>query len=138
MAKRLLVPVDGSPPSRRALEFAAAEWPDADVLLLYVIDPVDAGYRPGAIPTESEEWLREAKADARELLDSYRETAPAGAETLTRVGRPASTIVEVAEETDVDHVVVGSHGRKGVQRLLLGSVAESVARRSPVPVTIAR
>ena len=43
-----------------------------------------------------------------------------------------------AEENDIDHIVVGSHGRGGVSRMLLGSVAETVARRSSVPVTIIR
>ncbi|MFW6265865.1 MAG: universal stress protein, partial [Halanaeroarchaeum sp.] len=42
------------------------------------------------------------------------------------------------EETDVDHVVIGSHGRSGVGRILLGSVAERVVRRSPTPVTVVR
>ena len=59
-------------------------------------------------------------------------------ETAIEVGRPAATIVEEARERDVDHIVVGSHGRTGASRILLGSVAETVARRSPVPVTIVR
>jgi nucleotide-binding universal stress UspA family protein len=47
-------------------------------------------------------------------------------------------IVTYADENDVDHVVLGSHGRKGLTRVLLGSVAEAVVRRSPVPVTVVR
>jgi nucleotide-binding universal stress UspA family protein len=46
--------------------------------------------------------------------------------------------VDYAAEHDIDHIVVGSHGRTGASRILLGSVAETVARRSPVPVTIVR
>jgi len=140
MADRVLVPIDGSPHSRRALEFAVEEWPDATFLLLSVVDPVDARSTRGFFPTENEEWVREAKADARELIDDYRSSVPEGTHTDARVevGRPAQTIVEVAEEGDVDHVVMGSHGRKGVQRVLLGSVTESVARNAPVPVTIVR
>jgi len=55
-----------------------------------------------------------------------------------RVGRPARAIEECAEEAAVDHVVIGSHGRDGIARILLGSVAETVVRRSPVPVTAVR
>jgi nucleotide-binding universal stress UspA family protein len=57
---------------------------------------------------------------------------------VTEIGRPSRAIVEYAEEHDIDHIVMGSHGRSGVTRILLGSVAETVVRRSPVPVTIVR
>lgn len=57
---------------------------------------------------------------------------------VTEFGRPARTIVEYVEDHDVDHVVVGSHGRSGLSRTLLGSVAERVVRRSSVPVTVVR
>jgi len=59
-------------------------------------------------------------------------------ETAVETGPPARTIVEYADENDADQIVIGSHGRSGVSRVLLGSVAETVARRSPVPVTIVR
>jgi nucleotide-binding universal stress UspA family protein len=54
------------------------------------------------------------------------------------VGRPAREIVDYADENDIDHVVMGSHGRSGVSRIVLGSVAENVVRKSSVPVTVAR
>jgi nucleotide-binding universal stress UspA family protein len=59
-------------------------------------------------------------------------------DTTAEVGGPANAIVECAEEESVDHIVTGSHGRSGVTRILLGSVAETVVRRSPVPVTVVR
>jgi nucleotide-binding universal stress UspA family protein len=137
MVERVLVPVDGSPPSRRALEFVAEEWPDASVVLVHVIDPKSgADARP--LPSGSEEWYREAQAEAAELFETYREALPADVETRTTVGAVPEGITAVAEEADVDVVVVGSHGRTGVHRVLLGSVAEAVARRAPVPVTIVR
>ncbi|MFA1611951.1 universal stress protein [Halobellus rubicundus] len=146
MPRHVLVPLDGSPQALYAVRFVADEWPDARVTLLHVIDPVQAGYRAGVLPTGSEDWYQEAKADAeeilaegRDLLAGERESDGAAAvETVTEVGRPAATIVEQARDRDADHVAVGSHGRRGVSRLLLGSVAEHVARRSPVPVTIVR
>ncbi|MFB6252855.1 MAG: universal stress protein [Halobellus sp.] len=144
MPRHVLVPVDGSPQSMHALRFVAGEWADADVTLLYVIDPVQAGYSAGVLPTGSEDWYQEAKTEAETTLEEGRDTVMSerasndDVETAIEVGRPATTIVEQARERDADHVVVGSHGRRGVSRLLLGSVAEHVARRSPVPVTIVR
>ncbi len=59
-------------------------------------------------------------------------------ETEVETGKPARKIFEFVSENDVDQIVMGSHGRSGVSRLLLGSVAESVIRRSPVPVIVVR
>ena len=140
MPRHVLVPVDGSPQSLHAVGFVSAEWDDVAVTLLHVINPVQAGYRAGVLPSGSEGWFREAKAEAEEILGeaSAQLETDGDVRTAIEVGRPAATIVEEARERDVDHVVVGSHGRRGVSRLVLGSVAEHVARRSPVPVTIVR
>ncbi|MDS0299643.1 universal stress protein [Halogeometricum sp. S1BR25-6] len=139
MIRHLLIPVDGSPQSVEALRFAASEWGDARVTLLHVIDPVN-GSRASAVPSGSEEWYDDARERAESLLEEARTVLPADAtvETRIEVGRPAATILDVAREGAVDHVVLGSHSREGISRILLGSVAEAVARRSPVPVTVAR
>jgi nucleotide-binding universal stress UspA family protein len=140
MPRHVLVPVDGSPQSLHALGFVSEEWDDTRVTLLHVINPVQAGYRAGVLPSGSEEWYQEAQAEAEEILAEARAQLVDDADVRTEidVGRPAATIVEAARDLDADHVVVGSHGRRGVSRLVLGSVAEHVARRSPVPVTIVR
>ncbi|MFB6281098.1 MAG: universal stress protein [Haloferacaceae archaeon] len=140
MAERLLVAVDGSPPAETALAFAADEWPGATHLLLHVIDPIAGGYDVAAVGPTSEEWYERERERAERLLDAARESLDGPAETHVEVGRPARTIVEAAgaDALDPDHVVVGSHGREGVSRVLLGSVAETVVRRSPVPVTVVR
>ena len=140
MPSHVLVPVDGSPQSLQALRFVSTEWVDVRVTLLHVINPVQRGYRAGVLPSGSEDWYQDARADAEEILEEAQVELDVDGETATRteVGRPAATIVEVAGGDEFDHVVVGSHGRRGVSRLVLGSVAEHVARRSPVPVTIVR
>lgn len=139
MSKRILVAVDGSPRSEQALSFAVEEWPDATLTLLHVINPVEAGYSPGAgVPSGAEEWYESADAEATELLDRLRGEFAPDARVVTEVGRPAQTIVEVARGDEYDHVVLGSHGRRGLSRILLGSVAEAVVRDSPVPVTVVR
>jgi len=90
------------------------------------------------LPGSSEAWYEKARETAREHVDAARELADRPVDTRIEVGSPARVIVDVAEEGPFDHVVIGSHGREGVSRILLGSVAEGVARRSPVPVTVAR
>ena len=141
MTKRLLVPLDESPQAETAVEYALTEFPDAEITLLHVIDPVDGGHavRTG-VPVAGEEWYETAREDAEELFERARALAEehgATAETATDVGRPARTIVEFADG-EFDGIVMGSHGRSGVSRILLGSVAETVVRRSSVPVTVVR
>ncbi|MFB6353757.1 MAG: universal stress protein [Halobacteriales archaeon] len=142
MTEHVLVPHDGSPQADDALDHALAEYPGATITVLHVIDPTDAGYSAGAmLPDFSEAWYEQAKASAADLFARVRERAADHAgelETVRELGRPARIIVEYADEHDVDHVVIGSHGRTGVSRILLGSVAETVARRSPAPVTVIR
>lgn len=133
---------DGTPQAESALDHALAEFPDADLVVLNAIDPGEAGYGTrAAAPNYPEEWYEEARETAEETLAEAEERARAAdvdVETTVEVGGPATAIVEYAEDHDVDHIVTGSHGRTGVSRILLGSVAESVIRRSPVPVTVVR
>jgi nucleotide-binding universal stress UspA family protein len=138
----ILVPIDGSPQSDAALEYALEEFETAQITVLNVIDPIEAGYTSQAtVPGYSEEWFEQSKTAADELFEDAQEVAAGHdveLETATEVGRPSRTIVSYAEDNDIDHIVIGSHGRSGVTRILLGSVAENVVRRSPIPVTIVR
>lgn len=146
--RRFLVPVDGSPLSRQALEYVLTEHDPEAVTVLHVIDPSEPAFsaleevdvREQPIHG-SEEWYERAETAAEELLaDVCRETPmdDVDVETVIEVGEPPQVIVDRAEAGDFDHVLLGSHGRTGLDRLLLGSVAERVARRSPVPVTVVR
>ncbi|MFC7166081.1 universal stress protein [Halospeciosus flavus] len=136
---RILVPVDESEQSTHALEYALEEFEADELVLIHVLDPAET-HLVSALSVPSDEWLERSQEAAEELFDEARATAAEFdveiAETATPVGQPARSIVTYAEENDVDHIVIGSHGRSGVSRVLLGSVAEAVVRRSPVPVTI--
>ena len=138
--KRILVPLDGSEQAWDAFEYAVDEFPTGTIVLLHVIDPVEAGYTASAtVPGYTEQWYEQAKERAENLFEDARSRASdADIETEIEVGRPSRIIVEFTDELDIDQIVMGSHGRSGVSRILLGSVAEAVVRRSPVPVTITR
>lgn len=151
MATAILVPMDGSPLSHRALETAFTENPDGDIVVLHVIDPMDPGYSYYPFDSTSdldreprhgsEEWYDRAREMAEELFEETREIAEehdAELATELQVGDPAHVIVDVVEDLDIDHVIMGSHGRDEDTRILLGSVTESVAYRSPTRVTLVR
>ncbi|MFC6988592.1 universal stress protein [Haloplanus sp. GCM10025708] len=142
MTNQILVPVDGSEPSEKALDFALEQFPDADVVALTVVDPTDIGYASiEATPNTFQKLHEAARKEAERVLGEARDRAAERDReigTETSVGAPSRAIVDYAEEHDVDQIVIGSHGRKGVTRVLLGSVAEAVVRRSPVPVTVVR
>lgn len=136
---RVLVPVDGSPPSDEALQYAIEQFSDDEFVALYVMDPVDGATAWG--PASGEDWLSTAEKHAENVLENANDKATeAGVEMTTdsTIGRPANAIVEYAQENGLDHIVIGSHGRDGISRVLLGSVAETVVRRASVPVTVFR
>lgn len=143
MPDSILVPVDGSDPARAALEFALEKFPEAHVVLYHSINPFNVAERSN--PPEkmrSEFWseqVEEANEESAEILAEAEERVDADSrevEVESEIGPATHNIVSTVEERDVDQVVMGSHGRTGVTRVVMGSVAEKVVRRSPVPVTI--
>jgi nucleotide-binding universal stress UspA family protein len=141
MSKRILVGTDDSEQAAAALSFAADEWPDAELVLLAVIDPAEGGFAATrGVPTGAEERYERERTEAESRLAETADSLEfdGTVETATTVGKPAAGIVEYAGDDGVDHIVVGSHGRRGISRILLGSVAEAVVRNAPVPVTVVR
>lgn len=143
MSKKILVPIDESDRSTQALEFALEEFSEDELTVVHVINPDDVFMAEGrGSSVESYDNIRKRhEGDAEKLLDAARErAAEAGLELETEIldGDVAKAIIEYAGERDVDHIVLGSHGRTGARRILLGSVAEKIVRRSPVPVTVVR
>lgn len=136
----VLVAFNDSEPAREALEFALEEHPGADVTVLHVINPYDTSYGEAA-HFGLESVLETRREEAEELFERAREVASdheGDLETATAVGEPADETLSYLEENPIDRVYVGSHGRSGLSRVLLGSVAERIVRRAPVPVTIVR
>lgn len=142
MVEHVLVPLDGSERSWAAFSYALEQFPDAELVVLHVVDPIEAGFSAMAtVPGYPEEWYEKEKEAAQTLFDEATEEADehgVALRTALEHGRPTREILKYVDANDVDHVVMGSHGRAGVTRILLGSVAEAVVRRSPVPVTVVR
>lgn len=144
MTRHVLVPIDGSDHSEKALEHVLEELSDAEITLLHVINPVssfDYGSDEYFDADGYQDHLNRQREEGQALLETYRETAAErgiGVETVLETGSPARRILETIEDTGVDRVVMGSRGRSGVGRVLFGSVAETVTRRASVPVTIVR
>lgn len=137
MYNRILVPTDGSEEGEHAVAHALdlAEAHGAAVHTLYVVNT--ASY--AGLPMESswegvDELLR---SDAEAAVESVEELAAGRdvtVETAVTEGSPSRQIVRYAENNGCDLIVMGTHGRGGLDRLLLGSVTEKVVRSSSVPV----
>lgn len=136
----VVVGVDFSAPSKKALDAAVALAAalQADVVVVHANEPLPLGAKRGAldpvtqlkVDTEAEEvatlsrtWVAQAGKKAKVAL-------------VTRTGKPADVVVDEAVRRKAAYVVVGSHGRTGLRKAVLGSVAEAVVRASPVPVVV--
>jgi nucleotide-binding universal stress UspA family protein len=138
MTSRVLVAVDGSAESQLAFTHAIARFPDAHIVILHVIEPfADHTKAGGHTGSRSEQAFERGQ----QLLDETveRNTEHAGMISTELIyGRPVHVIPRYIETNGIDEIVIGSRGRDGTARLLLGSVAETVVRRVPVPVTVVR
>ena len=142
MTDDVLVAMDDSPLGREALAFALETFPDARITVVHVASP-----ELDMLPQDTEEVV----------VGSLDEVAGAGDETAASVfdavseiagdrdvavtfltGEPKRRVAEYAEGEGFDHVVLGTHGRSGLSRALIGSVAEAVARETAVPTTLVK
>jgi len=132
-AQKILFPVDFSEAGQRALELATSLARDsgATLIIAHVEEPPMA-YGGGDMYYGVEEPNHE---ELRASLAAVVPTDPAlPCIHKLMIGDPAEAIVQLAEADHVDLIVMGTHGRTGLTRLLMGSVAEAVVRRAPCPV----
>ncbi|KTG21461.1 universal stress protein [Haloferax profundi] len=146
MYDHILIPTDGSKTAEYAVDQAVdvATKYDATVHALYVIDVDATSYSLGA---EQVDRLRqghldempEVKADADDATGYVADIAAdhgLSVEEHVTAGEPARAIRNFVESNDIDLVVMGSHGRSGLSRVILGSVTEKVLRRTRLPVLV--
>ena len=144
MYEAILIPTDGSKGSERAIVngLDIAQQYDATVHALYVIDTaelLEVGYSGNRSDFEAtiEPLEDEAKRAVRDIGERARQH-DVDVITVVREGVPYETIMEYVDEADVDLIVMGTHGRRGLPRYLLGSVTEKVVRVADVPVLTVR
>ena len=143
---KVLLAVDDSKFSEAAIRMLIAQNRSgkAAVRVLHVVEPIETPYYPDLEPPYpiSLGDIQKGRLQAgRELAARVTEKLRAAgvqAASVVRQGHIRTTVVDVAAKWHADLIVVGSHGRKGVKRILLGSVSDYVARHAPCSVQIVR
>lgn len=145
MYKHILVPVDGSPTSMLGLTEAIklAKEAKATLRILHVVDEfiADTSFGTGLYYGKWVEAIREGGKRTLAAANEFARNQDCEAELIlvdTIGGRAADVIVEQAKAWPADLIVIGTHGRRGLSRLVMGSDAELVVRESPVPVLMIR
>jgi len=139
---RILVPMDFSEHSRKALRYARpfAEQFGAQLTLLHVIEPVvlptDFGYVPSTPVDLDEQRMQDARKQLSGIAGELGATVPVN--FIVRLGRSWKEIVETARNNHMDLLIIATHGYTGLKYALLGSVAEKIIRHAPCPVLVVR
>jgi nucleotide-binding universal stress UspA family protein len=141
---KILIALDASTYSDRALEFVARmRWPAGSrVIVLSVLQPVAstlaAPYEPGVVPVGDLEGLRQELESL--VAGAERTLREVGFSTEARVltGDPRETLIDVARSERADLIVVGSHGRTGIAKMMLGSVSSHVVTHAPCSVLVVK
>lgn len=138
--KKILIAVDSEPIAAHAADIGGelARLAGAEVAFVHVIDPelvnaADTGIQPAV-------FTATAKDEARKLIGEFRLRLPQQVSALefVQIGSPVGEVVKAAKDWPADLIVIGSHGRGGIKRVLLGSVAEGVMRQATCPVLVVR
>lgn len=138
--RKILISIDSDPIAAHAADIGAdlARLAGAEMAFIHVIEPAlvnaaDTGIQPDV-------FVATAKETARRLIDDFRKRLPPQTVALdfVQIGSPETEIVNAARDWPADLIVIGSHGRGGIKRALLGSVAEGVMRHAACPVLVVR
>ncbi|MEJ2367049.1 MAG: universal stress protein [Acidobacteriota bacterium] len=137
--KKILCPVDFSPVSKAALQYAAGLCREskAYLLIIHVLEPIaDPGnyvFRPVTLTDLKEQRLQYAHNSLEEAVRSLKLARDAYSASVEH-GLPSEEIVRVADQENVDLIVIGTQGLTGLSHVLLGSTAERVVRKANCPV----
>jgi nucleotide-binding universal stress UspA family protein len=137
---RILVPVDFSLHSAEALVYAAdiARSRGASIDILHVMEPREYSLSEGYATSAPERRELDVEAELAAADNQARAAGAVRVATKRVTGKASSAIVALAEEGDYDLIVMGTHGRTGVEHALMGSVAEQVVRNAPCAVLTVR
>ncbi len=145
MYRKILAPLDGSEFSEYSLEHVKAVAKGCrakEVVLLRVIEPLLQTEDLGGVTTE--DWYRDAQSKARAETEKYVSQVAdklkkegIAAKGIVVLGKAADEILDYATKNQMDLIIMGTHGRSGVSRWVIGSVADKIIRHSPVPILVA-
>jgi nucleotide-binding universal stress UspA family protein len=147
MYKRILVATDGSTLSKKAVNTAIslAALCGAELIALKVVPRYPQSYFEGSIPLSVEDVKRVEKQwaeDGQAVVDAVKKTAATKGVTVKAVTAKSDlvsdAVIAAAKKHDADLIVMASHGRKGIKRLLLGSETQHVLTHSHIPVLVLR
>ncbi|WP_227379785.1 universal stress protein [Haladaptatus halobius] len=139
MFNRILIPTDGSDPAKSAVEMALnlAETHNATLHVLFIVDqPISvSGIGEGFSGLDNLlDALEKEGHEATDVIVNQAKERDIETKAAVRRGNPHDDILTYADENDINLIVMGTHGRTGVKRALLGSVTEDVVRHSEIPV----
>ena len=141
--KRILVPIDFSEYSKKALRYAIsfAKQFNAELLLIYVVEPAiypaDFSFGQVTLPNLETELRIRGKREL-ENLEKNQICGKVPSKTIIRSGKPFLEIINAAKAEEVDLIIIATHGHTGVEHILFGSTAEKVVRKAPCPVLVVR
>lgn len=139
---KLLIAVDGSEYSDRAVDYVLGHWqrldPDAGIVLCHGDPPLPPHIGNALGAAAVHEYHEDNAAKALQSARAKFTAAGAPVELHTAVGDPAEVVLAAVRKVGADLVVMGSHGRGGLRKLLLGSVVTKVLASSPVPVLVVK
>ena len=141
--RRILVPIDFSEHSKKALTYAAsfAKTFDAELLLVFVVEqaayPADFGFGQVTLPSFERELSDRGERELEKLAHSPF-LNNCSVRSIVRTGNPYVEIISTAHEEHIDLIIIATHGHTGVEHLLFGSTAEKVVRKAPCPVLVVR
>ncbi|MHB9287166.1 universal stress protein [Halobacteriales archaeon Cl-PHB] len=140
MFETVVIATDGSASAERAVRVALdlADRFDATVHALYVVDTGELAGSPEAVRADLESALTTTGNEALTFVQEAADAEPGEVVTAVREGDPAIEVISYAKEHDADLLATGTRGRHGEHSFLLGSVAEAVVRKSPIPVLTVR
>ena len=146
MYQRILVPIDGSPTSNQGLDEAVklSKLTGASLRLIHVLDPLTfaTGFEPYAV--YAGDLIPRMEEAGKQILEQGKARAQAAGVKVDSflfdglAARVSETVIQAAKDWNADLIVIGTHGRRGVGRFVMGSDAEQIVRVAPVPVLLVR
>ncbi len=140
MYDNILIPTDGSEGVQKAIDHGIelADWANAEIHSIFVVDLRDyVAALEGDISLIEDAIIEEGENALQKIEERCRQK-DIDTETEILYGTPHEKILEYTDENDIDLIVMGTHGRSGLDRFLLGSVTDKIIRKSDIPVLTTR